>query len=71
MHTDVASDAFKTSKINHKEDRILRMGSFWSVMGMMGTDAFSTHTTEHRGPWIWLLASQRALGRDSATAGSL
>lgn len=62
LHTDVASDAFKTSKVNHKEDRMLRKGNFWSVMGVMCTDALSTHTAEPRGPWVWLLASQRAPG---------
>lgn len=63
LHTDVASDAFKTSKLSHKEDRMLRKDSFLSVKGVMLTDALSTLTAEPRGPLVWLPASQRAPGQ--------
>lgn len=60
LHTEMASNTFKTSKLSHKEDRTLRKGNFLSVKGVTHTDALRTRTAEPWGPLVWLTANQRA-----------
>lgn len=54
LHTDVASYAFKTNKLSHKEDTTLRAENFLSGSVMEVVDA-----AEPIGQFVWFMTSHR------------